>query len=90
MKGAVAVLGLGASIAQALSIPPAIRNGLDWLQGQQPIVQAEQFLIELAPGDRRLVTEDEKWELRRVCGGPLHRHGNTFKAKPAHDGVGHG
>lgn len=26
----------------------------------------EQFLIELAPGETRWVTEDEKWELRRV------------------------
>lgn len=64
MKGAI-FLGLGASIAQAVSIPPTVRNGLDWLQGQQPIVEAERFLIELAPGDRKLVTEEEKWELRR-------------------------
>lgn len=27
----------------------------------------EQFLIELAPGKTQWVTEDEKWELRRVC-----------------------
>lgn len=27
---------------------------------------AEQFLIELSPGKTRWVTEDEKWELRRV------------------------
>jgi leucyl aminopeptidase len=26
----------------------------------------EQYLVELAPGDTRWVTEDEKWELRRV------------------------
>lgn len=26
----------------------------------------EKFLIELAPGETRWVTEDEKWELRRV------------------------
>ncbi len=28
---------------------------------------AEKYLIELAPGETRWVTEDEKWELRRVC-----------------------
>lgn len=27
----------------------------------------EQYLIELAPGETRWVTEEEKWELRRVC-----------------------
>lgn len=26
----------------------------------------DKFLIELAPGETRWVTEDEKWELRRV------------------------
>jgi leucyl aminopeptidase len=25
------------------------------------------FLVELAPGKTQWVTEDEKWELRRVC-----------------------
>ena len=29
-------------------------------------VEAEKYLIELAPGETRWVTEDEKWELRRV------------------------
>jgi len=27
----------------------------------------ERFHIELSPGETRWVTEDEKWELRRVC-----------------------
>lgn len=27
----------------------------------------EQYLIELAPGKTQWVTEEEKWELRRVC-----------------------
>lgn len=26
----------------------------------------ERYLVELAPGETRWVTEDEKWELRRV------------------------
>ena len=25
------------------------------------------YLIELAPGERKYVSEDDKWELRRVC-----------------------
>lgn len=29
-------------------------------------VEPETFLIELAPGETRRVTEDQKWELRRV------------------------
>ena len=28
---------------------------------------AETFLIEVEPGTTRWVTEDEKWELKRVC-----------------------
>ena len=32
--------------------------------------EAESYLIELAPGETRKVTEEEKWELRRVS-GPL-------------------
>lgn len=31
----------------------------------------ETFLIELAPGETRWVTEEEKWELRRVSHDPL-------------------
>lgn len=27
----------------------------------------QRYHIELAPGETRWVTEDEKWELRRVC-----------------------
>jgi leucyl aminopeptidase len=30
------------------------------------IPDSEQYLIELSPGETRWVTEDEKWELRRV------------------------
>lgn len=35
----------------------------------------EKFLVELAPGDTRWITEEEKWELRRVrlcVPSPLH------------------
>ena len=29
-------------------------------------IEEEQYLIELAPGQTRWVTEEDKWELRRV------------------------
>jgi bacterial leucyl aminopeptidase len=28
---------------------------------------SELFLVELAPGETQWITEEEKWELRRVC-----------------------
>ena len=33
---------------------------------QQIIVEPDEYLIELSPGETRWVTEDEKWALRRV------------------------
>jgi len=33
---------------------------------EQKLTGSETFLIELSPGETRWVTEDEKWELRRV------------------------
>ena len=38
------------------------------LRPQHPILDAtpEKFLIELSPGETKWVTEDEKWDLRRV------------------------
>lgn len=29
--------------------------------------RANKFLVELAPGETRWVTEEEKWELKQVC-----------------------
>lgn len=38
----------------------------------------ERFLVELAPGETIWVTEEEKWELRRVCYRPaLSSHANS-------------
>lgn len=38
------------------------------LKEQQPtIIEADEYLIELSPGETRWVTEEGKWELRRVC-----------------------
>ncbi|OQO05347.1 Leucine aminopeptidase 1 [Cryoendolithus antarcticus] len=65
MRASVLVLGLSAATARALSIPPTVQTGIDWLRGQQPVASAERFLIELSPGETRVVTEDQKWALRR-------------------------
>jgi leucyl aminopeptidase len=34
---------------------------------QPTFVEPDEYLIELSPGETRLVTEEGKWELRRVC-----------------------
>lgn len=69
MKSA-AILSSFAAAASALSI---LRDGQAPLK--QPTINipdesadaaTESFLIELAPGETRWITEDEKWELRRV------------------------
>ncbi len=36
------------------------------------LAEDEQYLIELAPGETQWVTEEEKWELRRVRFEPYH------------------
>ena len=41
------------------------------LNGQNRLVEQEQFLVELSPGEARWITEDEKWELKRVSKQPL-------------------
>ena len=53
------VLALSAATSVLARVP-------DHLQ-QAPLVNEEKFLIELGPGETRWITEDEKWELRRVC-----------------------
>ncbi|KAK1081302.1 Leucine aminopeptidase 1 [Friedmanniomyces endolithicus] len=54
-----------ASISHALSIP-TWRHAVNQLAtGQNPLATAERYLIELAPGNTRWVTEEEKWQLRR-------------------------
>ncbi|KAK4548183.1 Leucine aminopeptidase 1 [Oleoguttula mirabilis] len=55
-----------ASLSQALSIPASLRHGIDQAAtGQNPFAAAEKYLIELAPGDTRWVTDEDKWALRR-------------------------
>ncbi|CAK7245389.1 MAG: Leucine aminopeptidase 1 [Sporothrix thermara] len=56
--------------ALALLLPAAAAVFVDSHNGENiqlhpEVAAAEQYLIELAPGETRWVTEDEKWELRR-------------------------
>lgn len=39
---------------------------IDALLEEVPAPSTEKFLVELSPGETRYITEDEKWELRRV------------------------
>jgi leucyl aminopeptidase len=42
------------------------------LQQPQLIAEPDEYLIELSPGETRWITENEKWELRKVCSIALH------------------
>ncbi|RMZ00658.1 hypothetical protein D0860_07912 [Hortaea werneckii] len=65
MKAAIYLSALAATTS-ALSIPSGVRQGIQQLaSGQNPLATAEKYLIELAPGEQRWVTDEEKWELRR-------------------------
>lgn len=66
MKSTTLLLPLyTAALAAAVSSP----QGQAVLQDQQQVTIAEpdEYLIELSPGETRWVTENEKWELRKVC-----------------------
>jgi leucyl aminopeptidase len=54
-----------ATLATALAHPKDAQAILQ--DPQLPLEDAEQYLIELSPGERRYVTEDDKWKLLRVC-----------------------
>ncbi|WPG99171.1 Leucine aminopeptidase [Acrodontium crateriforme] len=65
MKSSFIATALTASsLSHALSVPSSFRSAVDFVTGQTPLT-TETFLIELAPGETRWVTEDQKWELRR-------------------------
>jgi leucyl aminopeptidase len=59
-------LVLAASIAavSALSVDTSHQKVV--IEDEQPIAPQGQYLIELSPGETRWVTEDGKWELKRV------------------------
>lgn len=49
---------------QAFSVPRIAQDAAQQVQG---FMSPEQYLIELAPGETKWVTDAEKWALRRVC-----------------------
>lgn len=54
----------------ALSAAAAHARFVEQHENDQVVLNAvddEQYLIELTPGKTQWVTEEEKWELRRVC-----------------------
>lgn len=53
------------STASALAIVDNVQAVLG-LQNEQAAA-GEQYLIELAPGKTMMVTDEDKWELKRVC-----------------------
>lgn len=58
---------LATSLALAAAVSAAVLPPQQPIAGNQDVIEPEQFLLELAPGETRWATEDEKWELRRVC-----------------------
>lgn len=66
MKSTTLLLPLyTAALAAAVSQPKDAQVILQ--DPQLTIVEPDEYLIELSPGETRWVTEDEKWELRKVC-----------------------
>jgi len=64
----LSTLALSAAIVNARFVEKhetdqVVLNGID-------VAEPEQYLIELAPGKTQWVTEEEKWELRRVSFEP--------------------
>ena len=63
LKASVAAIALRA--ASARFVEESERHGNNVVLHPE-LADAEKFLIELSPGETRWVTDDEKWELRRV------------------------
>lgn len=64
MKPTTSILAL---LLPAISARFVQETDGDHVQLHPEVAEAEKFHIELAPGETRWVTEEEKWELRRVC-----------------------
>jgi len=65
MKSTTILLPLyTAALAAAVSHPKDPQAVLQ--EPQLTIIEPDEYLIELSPGETRWVTEDEKWELRKV------------------------
>ena len=60
----LSLLALGASAVSARFVES---HEIDQVAINGHLDAEERYTIELAPGEVKKVTEDEKWELRRVC-----------------------
>lgn len=60
------VVALLAPVAAARFIEAVEGNNVQLYPQGYYEESTEKYLVELAPGETRWVTEDEKWELRRV------------------------
>lgn len=60
----LSLLALGASAVSARFVE---KHEIDQVAINGHIDAEELYTIELGPGEVKKVTEDEKWELRRVC-----------------------
>jgi bacterial leucyl aminopeptidase len=67
------LLALLLPVASARFVEPSESNRVNLYPDGLPAASqdTEKYHIELSPGDRRWVTEDEKWALRRVRPTPL-------------------
>ncbi|KAI8938546.1 Leucine aminopeptidase 1 [Plenodomus lindquistii] len=63
MKSSVLLSLYAATLAAAFAHPKDLQVVLQ--ESQATIVEPDEYLIELSPGETRWVTEDEKWALRR-------------------------
>lgn len=56
-----------ASLLTVVTAATALATVQSPLHDQDSLTVSDQYLIEIEPGNTRWVTEEEKWELRRVC-----------------------
>jgi hypothetical protein len=64
MKSTTLLLPLYTAALAAAALHPKDQVVLQ--EPQQTIAEPDEYLIELSPGETRWITENEKWELRKV------------------------
>ena len=72
MKSSLLLSLCSAALATAAAHPEVPQVVLQ--EPKTTFVEPDEYLIELSPGETRLVTEEGKWELRRVCVFQLYGH----------------
>lgn len=69
-------------LSLALAACAALTSALSERYSDQSVLHnaasGDKALIELGPGDTRWISEDDKWELRRVCCGIMKAIGLTM------------